>query len=116
MGAGSEPRLDAVICFGQPRDHLEAMPMTAALIIEVADLTLVKDRYRKSSLHASAGVADFWIVNLRKRGVEVYRNPIVMPHKPFGFGYEKAEFLSDGSRISLLIAPEVQIAVADMLP
>ena len=115
MGADSEPRPDAVVCFGRPRDHLEAMPTMAALIVEVADLTLVGDRLRKSSLYARAGVSDYWIVNLRKCGLEVYRNPVVMPHTPFGFGYEKADFFANDG-VSLLAIPKVQIAVADLLP
>ena len=116
IGTDSEPRPDAVVCFGKPRNHLASMPITAALIVEVADLTLVEDRLRKSSLYARAGVADYWIVNLQKCGVEIYRNPVVMPHKPCGFGYEKMEFLFTGEIASLLNQPDVQIAVADLLP
>ena len=112
----SEPHPDAAVFAGNPRDDLNGKFITAGLIIEVADQTLVEDRHRKGSLYAQAGVEDYWIVNLRKCGVERYRNPIAMPHKPFGFGYETAEFFCSGDRVSPLAKPEVQIAVADLLP
>ncbi len=116
METDSEPRPDAAVFAGHPRDDLKIRTTTAGLIIEVADLTLVEDRHCKGSLYAQAGVADYWIVNLPKCGVEVYRNPVAMSHKPFGFGYEKAEFFFTGDTVSPLAKPEVQIAVADFLP
>ena len=94
---------------------MEAMP-TATLIMEVADFSIVEDRYRKSSLYARAAVADYWIVNLRKCSVEVYREPVPMSRKPFGSGYKTMEVFFWDEMVSPLIMPEVRIAVADLLP
>jgi len=116
MGDDSEPRPDVAISVGRPRDYLEAMPTTAALIIEVADFTLTEDRHRKGSLYARAAVPDYWVVNLWKCSVEIYREPVPMSHKPFGFGYEKFDAFFWDEAVSPLVKPEVQIAVADLLP
>jgi Uma2 family endonuclease len=45
------------------------------LLIEVADTSLDDDRGEKLSLYALAGIAEYWIVNLIDRCVEVYRDP-----------------------------------------
>jgi len=116
MGDDSEPRPDVAISVGRPRDYMNAMPTTAALIIEVADFTLTEDRHRKNSLYARAAVPDYWIVNLRKRSVEVYREPAPMSHKPFGFGYEKFDAFFWDEAVSPLVKPHVHIPVADLLP
>ena len=116
MGLASEPRPDAAVCAGRPRDYLEAMPTTAALIVEAADFTIVEDRHRKSSLYARAGVLDYWIVNLRKCSVEVYRKPVPMSNKPFGFGYEKLDIFFTDERVSPLVMLDASILVSDLLP
>lgn len=45
------------------------------LIIEVADSSLNYDRGRKAKLYAEAGIADYWVVNLRDECIEVFRGP-----------------------------------------
>ncbi len=45
------------------------------LLIEVADHTYRHDRLRKLPLYAGAGVPAYWIVRVRKRRVEVFREP-----------------------------------------
>jgi len=48
---------------------------TAFLLIEVAESSLSYDRGDKAAMYAEAGIADYWIVNLRDRAVEVHRDP-----------------------------------------
>ncbi|HEY1329171.1 MAG TPA: Uma2 family endonuclease [Casimicrobiaceae bacterium] len=48
----------------------------ALLVIEVSDTTLSYDRGRKLSLYARHGVREVWIVDIRSRVVEVYRDPV----------------------------------------
>jgi Uma2 family endonuclease len=45
------------------------------LLIEVSDSSVSKDRNRKRKLYAQAGIADYWIVNIPKRQIEVFRDP-----------------------------------------
>jgi Uma2 family endonuclease len=60
-----------------PRSYARKRPQSAdiLLIIEVAESSLDYDRGDKAALYAEAGVADYWIVNLRDRAVEVHRDP-----------------------------------------
>lgn len=47
----------------------------ALLIIEVADASLEFDVGEKAGLYAKAGIADYWVVDLLNRSVEVLRDP-----------------------------------------
>ncbi len=60
----SDPEPDIAVIAGEPEDYKDALPKTAALVIEIADTLLGYDRTEKASLYAKAGVQDFWIVNL----------------------------------------------------
>jgi len=50
-------------------------PKDLALLVEVSDQTYAKDRGPKLGRYASARVPCYWIVNLSKKQVEVYRDP-----------------------------------------
>lgn len=45
------------------------------LVIEVADTTLMKDRTIKKQLYAAVGIPEYWIINLKAKQIEVYRQP-----------------------------------------
>lgn len=49
-------------------------PDDALLVIEVADSSLARDRY-KARIYAQARVPEYWIINLRDRVVEVHTRP-----------------------------------------
>jgi Uma2 family endonuclease len=69
----SEPEPDiAVVPAG---DYRQAHPNRALVVVEVSDTSLDKDRGVKTALYATAGVPEFWLVNLRDRVVEVHRHP-----------------------------------------
>jgi Uma2 family endonuclease len=59
------------------RDYSEARPTAAdvLLIIEVADSSLAYDTGEKAGLYAAAGVADYWVVDIAHRSIEVRRDP-----------------------------------------
>jgi len=60
---------------GGPLQHLGAHPRFAALVVEVAESSLAYDRREKALLYARAGIAEYWIVNLAERRLEVHREP-----------------------------------------
>ncbi len=45
------------------------------LVIEVSDSSRRYDRETKAALYASAGIADYWIVDIQRECIEVRRNP-----------------------------------------
>jgi Uma2 family endonuclease len=52
------------------------LPEDVLLVIEVADTTLAEDREEKAPLYAEAGIAEYWVVNLIDKCVEVFRDPV----------------------------------------
>lgn len=59
------------------RDYSHGRPTAEAvlLVIEVAESSLAYDCGEKADLYAAAGIADYWVVNLPKRLVELRRDP-----------------------------------------
>jgi Uma2 family endonuclease len=73
----SEPEPDVALVRGSTRDYLARHPSPAdmALVIEVSDTSLSRDRSHKSAIYASAAVPVYWIINLVDNQVEVYTDP-----------------------------------------
>ncbi len=73
----SEPQPDIVIL--RPRDDFYAnkfpLPEDVLLIIEVADSSLRYDRTTKLTLYAEHHIPEYWIANLERDIVEIYRQP-----------------------------------------
>ena len=69
----SEPEPDvALVPLG---DYSARHPDRAFLVIEVADSSLTFDRETKAPLYAASNVAEYWIVNLVGRAIEVCTEP-----------------------------------------
>jgi Uma2 family endonuclease len=73
----SEPEPDIAVVRGQVDDYPDRHPgpMDLALVVEVADSTLATDRDFKKRIYARAEIAQYWIVNLVERQIEVYTEP-----------------------------------------
>ena len=112
----SEPEPDIVVVRGGAWDYVRAHPSAPLLVVEIAETSLALDREHKSGLYARAGVADYWIVNLPERVIEIYRQPVPALDTPFGWRYQSAQRLAQTATISPLSAPEVSMAVGDLLP
>ncbi|MFI5327940.1 MAG: Uma2 family endonuclease [Candidatus Rokuibacteriota bacterium] len=113
----SEPEPDVAVTRGTRRHYRDEHPSSPALVIEVAEASLALDREHKGSLYAQAGVADYWILNLFDRVLEVYREPRERdPAARFGWRYAWTEVLSSGSSAAPLVAPGARITVAELLP
>lgn len=112
----SEPEPDIAVVTGTIRDYADAHPTTAVLIVEVADTSLRYDRTVKSSLYAKAGIAEYWIVNLGDRQLEVYRDPAVQEDANYGFGYATKQIYRAGQTVFTLTEGDCAIAVTELLP
>jgi Uma2 family endonuclease len=112
----SEPEPDLAVVLGSPRDYRDADPSSALLVVEVTDSTLAYDRDQKGSLYARAGIADYWVLNLADRRLEVYRDPALSPEASYGRSYRTIQHYSADAYVSHLAVPQVRIAVADLLP
>jgi Uma2 family endonuclease len=105
------PEPDISLVRGSARDYTgHPGPADVALVIEVADTTLAKDR-RRVRIYGAAGIAIYWIINLMDRQIEVYSGPIPA-------GYSSRVDFTAGQNVPVVI-DGVQvgtIAVNDMLP
>ncbi len=112
----SEPEPDLAVVYAVPDDRTAGHPGTALLVVEVADSTLAYDRTRKGSLYARAGIADYWIVNLADRRLEIYRDPAPAPSAPFGWNYAWSRYYASGQQVMPLASRGAFVSVADLLP
>jgi Uma2 family endonuclease len=113
----SQPEPDVAVVRGSPRTYLARHPSAAdaALVIEVADSSLLRDRADKTRIYARDGIPCYWIVNLVDQQIEVYTQPSgATPMATFGalqtyrLG-DAVPLVLDGNTVGAL-------PVADLLP
>jgi Uma2 family endonuclease len=112
----SEPEPDVAVVRGSLEDYRAAHPSRPALTVEVSESSLHSDRERKGSAYARAGLADYWIINLIDRVLEVYREPAADPSSPFGWRYARRAVFRPPAEVRPLGLPTAVIRVADLLP
>ena len=103
-GDDSEPEPDiAVVPVG---DYDAEHPSSAYLIIEVADSSLNDDRFIKRPVYATAGVPEYWILNIVDRCIEVF--------KPTSS--EPARIVTSTDEITVPGFDDVRVRVESLLP
>jgi Uma2 family endonuclease len=102
----SEPEPDVAVV--PPGDEDSAHPSSALLTIEVADSSLKKDQLIKTRIYASAGVPEYWVVNVANDTIEIRTAPIEG-------AYGHLRIARAGESIPLQAFPDVEIAVSDVL-
>jgi len=112
----SLPEPDVAVVPGSFRDYAAGHPSRPVLVVEVSESSLALDRHHKGSLYARAGLAEYWIVNLVDRVVEVYREPGADPAASFGWQYRSVEVFGPEASVSVLALPGARVRVADLLP
>jgi Uma2 family endonuclease len=115
--ADSEPEPDVVVVRGETRQYLDRHPgpQDVALVIEVADTTLQRDRMLKQRIYAAAGIPVYWIVNLLDNQLEVYTAPSGSVQQP---DYRQCQHygLSDTVLVVIDGVEAGPIAVRELLP
>jgi Uma2 family endonuclease len=115
--ADSEPEPDAVVVRGDTRQYLDRHPgpPDVALIVEVADTTLARDRTSKKRLYAVALIPVYWIVNLPEKQVEVYSDPTGPGDQP---NYRSRQVFGPADEVPVVVeGREVgRLAVRELLP
>ncbi len=73
----SEPEPDVIVIRGSRADDEERHPKPSdvALVVEVSDATLQRDRTLKLRIYAAARIPVYWILNLQDRQLEIYTDP-----------------------------------------
>jgi Uma2 family endonuclease len=78
------------------------------LVVEVSDTTAAFDLSRKAILYASAGVREYWVLDLVRRLLVVHR-------QPDGSTYRLMQLFSEGDTVSMEGRDE-GVRVSDILP
>ncbi len=88
---------------------LDDLTSDAVLLVEVSDTTPRYDRGTKANFYAADGIPDYWLVNLRRRTLEVRR-------QPENVTCLSLEVYHEGDSVSPIAAPHASVRVADLLP
>lgn len=112
----SEPEPDVVVVRGSIDDFFDRHPTPEelALVVEIADTSLRRDRGWKKRVYARAGLASYWVVNLASDCVEAFSKPSGNSKKA---GYAETAVYQRGDSVPVIIAGQAvgQIAVAELL-
>ena len=111
LGNDSEPEPDLAVVRFDADEYSFRHPEVPDiyLLIEVADSTIAKDRNPKARIYAKNRVLEYWILDLQKRQVYVFRQP------EEGVYREQLILNSDDS-IAMQAFPDVAIALNAMFP
>lgn len=114
LGLDTDPMPDIAVIRGVPGAVVH--PTIADLVIEIADSSLHFDTTTKAELYATAGIADYWVLDVDGRRLLVFRDPVPLPAGLGATAYRTHLTFTDAESISPLAAPTSTIRVADLLP
>jgi Uma2 family endonuclease len=112
----SEPEPDLVVTRGPEEIYFKRHPMPGdiALVIEVADSSLIRDREVKIQIYARARIPLYWIVDISAALLHVYR----LPRGGKSPGYREHVQLDKSAMLPLVLGgvEVTQVSVRDLLP
>lgn len=115
--ANSEPEPDVMVVRGERRQYLDRHPgpREVALVVEVADTTLQRDRRAKKRLYAQAEIPVYWIINLVESQCKVYTDPSGPAEQP---DYRQRQDYGRADTVPLVLEGRTiaQLAVQELLP
>ncbi len=113
----SEPEPDGSLIRGDFTDYHSRHPgpEEVALVVEVADGTLPRDRDIRKPLYAAARIPVYWIVNLKDGQLEIFTDPTGPGAEP---DYRKQFVLGPTDEVPVVIAGRevARIPVRELLP
>jgi Uma2 family endonuclease len=75
-----------------------------------------RTRLEHKTPESNKSVSEYWLINLRERCLELYRQPVPDPESFSGWSYQDRQVLLEGNQVSPLIAPEVEIVIDRLFP
>ena len=114
LGLDTDPIPDITVVPGRARDYTASHPSTAALVVEISDTSLTVDTTVKAEDYATAGIADYWVIDLENHRLLVLRDPA--PVAAGGVAYRTHLAFGPADTVAPLAAPTAAIPVADLLP
>ena len=107
-----DPEPDVAIV-AQTLDHYtdqEEPPVSEMLlVVEVSNTTLKADLTGKVTQYGSAGIPEYWVVDIPNRLLHVFREPMAN-------GYASETVLTTADKVRPLAVPDAIVRVAELLP
>jgi Uma2 family endonuclease len=119
IGDHSEPEPDySLVSLADLKACCEkkSKPTCPDLVIEVSDSSYAYDTGEKASLYASAGIPEYWVLDLRTRRLEVRRQPGPDPDAYLGHSYRSLQIHLAGESVSPAFSSTVQVGIPQLLP
>ena len=107
----SELEPDLAILRGGALDYADHRPTPSeiVLLVEVADSTLKQDTEVKGKLYAKAGIAEYWVQDLKRDRLHVFTHPTPT-------GYTQHKVVAQTEKVSPLAFPDFALSVASIFP
>lgn len=109
LGEHSVPEPDLAVVTREEGARRDSYPRHALLVVEVARGCLREERETKGSLYARYGVPEFWLVDVERRRVEVYRQP-----EPEGGTWAEHVTLGGSEVLVCQSVPELRIPLQEV--
>jgi Uma2 family endonuclease len=116
VGTRNDPGPDLAVVEGSIRDYATRQATTAVLVVEIADSSLFLDSTTKAELYATAGVPEYWVLDLEHRQLLVFRDPVPLPSGLGATAYRIHLTFGPNETVSPLAAPAAVVKVGDLLP
>jgi Uma2 family endonuclease len=116
VGRDSDPLPDLAVVAGSIRDLHGRMPSTAVMVVEIADTSLFLDTTTKAELYATAGVPEYWVLDVANRQLHVFRDPVPLPEGLGATAYRTHTAHDEAATVAPRAAPSATVRVADLLP
>lgn len=116
LDAQNDPLPDVAVCTGAPEDYFDVHPTSASLVVEISDTTLQLDLTKKAERYATAGVPEYWVLDLEGQRLFVLRDPQVLPEGLGGTAYRDQKTLATLDHVTPLAAPASSLPVSKMFP
>jgi Uma2 family endonuclease len=111
----SDPGPDIAVVAGTRREMTGCRPTTAALVVEVASSSLALDTTAKAELYATAGVPDYWVLDLNARVLHIFRDP--QANAALGVTTYRAHTIrTETESAAPLVVPDASVQVGALLP
>jgi Uma2 family endonuclease len=91
----------------EPREFRPWVASDVVVMIEIADETLALDLGQKARLYASAGIAEYWVLDVADKALIVHTEPTESR-------YGNIRTLRAPDRVNALLEPALSVAVADL--
>jgi len=110
LGERSAPQPDVMLLRSRADEYYNSLPVAvdALLVVEVADTTLRYDLEVKRPLYVRAGVSEFWVVDVDRRELHVFREP--------GQDYSIHRILAGSDSVVAAALGDVALPVAALFP